>query len=89
MAAAWAAALFDDLLMEITMSSMKPQGDVGKDAGAGTQPAQRPGDEAPAGTPGTGEALCRKCGGSGRADGGAPCPECGGTGKVNVGIGGA
>lgn len=47
-----------------------------------------PGDEAPAGVPGTGENLCRECGGSGRI-GNRPCPECGGTGKVIEGIGGA
>lgn len=47
-----------------------------------------PGDEAAPGTPGTGEDLCRACGGSGLLNGGA-CPECEGTGKVTVGIGGA
>jgi hypothetical protein len=47
-----------------------------------------PGDEAPAGTPGTGEAICRRCGGKGRING-EPCPECEGTGKVIAGIGGA
>lgn len=47
-----------------------------------------PGDEAPEGTPGTGEGLCRECGGSGRV-GGATCPSCKGSGKVIVGIGGA
>jgi hypothetical protein len=47
-----------------------------------------PGDEAPPGTPGTGENICPRCGGSGRVDG-ARCPECEGTGKVTVGIGGA
>lgn len=47
-----------------------------------------PGDEAPAGTPGTGENLCKKCGGSGQSDG-ASCPECNGTGKITTGIGGA
>lgn len=47
-----------------------------------------PGDEAPEGTPGTGEALCRECGGSGRVGDGA-CPSCKGSGKVIVGIGGA
>ena len=46
-----------------------------------------PGDEAAPGTPGTGEDLCRKCGGSGTIDG-KDCPECGGTGKVVEGIGG-
>jgi hypothetical protein len=51
-------------------------------------PAGQPGDEAPRGVPGTGEAICRRCGGSGRTDGGERCTECGGTGKVNVGVGG-
>lgn len=48
----------------------------------------RPGDEAPPGTPGTGENLCKRCNGSGRVKG-EPCPDCEGTGQVNVGIGGA
>lgn len=47
-----------------------------------------PGDEAAPGTPGTGEALCPRCSGSGRQDG-EECPVCGGTGKVIEGIGGA
>lgn len=47
-----------------------------------------PGDEAPEGTPGTGEDICRKCGGSGRA-GDSECPSCQGSGKVIVGVGGA
>jgi hypothetical protein len=47
-----------------------------------------PGDDAPAGTPGTGESLCRDCGGTGRAEGGGVCPTCEGLGKVNVGVGG-
>lgn len=48
----------------------------------------KPGDQAPPGTPGTGENVCRRCGGSGRLDNGI-CPECEGTGRVNEGIGGA
>lgn len=48
----------------------------------------KPGDEAPAGTPGTGESPCPDCGGSGRVDG-KSCATCAGTGKVTVGIGGA
>jgi hypothetical protein len=57
--------------------------------GSPAQPVpMAPGDEAPPGTPGTGEDLCRACGGSGMLNGG-PCPECEGTGKINVGIGGA
>ena len=47
-----------------------------------------PGDEAPAGTPGTGENICRECGGSGRV-GDSVCPSCNGSGKVTVGVGGA
>jgi len=47
-----------------------------------------PGDEAPRGTPGTGEDVCPDCHGSGRiAD--APCPTCAGRGTVIRGVGGA
>ena len=56
--------------------------------GAPTPQPMAPGDEAPPGTPGTGEDLCRTCGGSGQLNGG-PCPECEGTGRVTRGIGGA
>ncbi|WBY02321.1 hypothetical protein PE066_01970 [Ramlibacter tataouinensis] len=55
---------------------------------AGPTLPMAPGDEAPPGTPGTGEDICRACGGSGQLNGG-PCPECEGTGKVVRGIGGA
>ena len=54
----------------------------------GGQPPMAPGDEAPAGTPSTGEAVCPQCGGTGRM-GASACPNCEGTGKVIVGIGGA
>jgi hypothetical protein len=47
-----------------------------------------PGDEAPPGTPGTGENICRHCHGAGVLNG-KECPVCGGTGKVIEGIGGA
>ncbi|MGD9510502.1 MAG: hypothetical protein AB7I59_03895 [Geminicoccaceae bacterium] len=46
------------------------------------------GDEAEPGTPGTGEALCPVCSGSGRIDG-ETCQNCRGTGKIVDGIGGA
>jgi DnaJ-class molecular chaperone len=47
-----------------------------------------PGDEAPPGTPGTGEMICGRCDGSGLI-GTARCPDCGGTGKATRGTGGA
>ncbi len=47
-----------------------------------------PGDEAPPGTPGTGEAMCPACKGSGRA-GSEPCENCSGSGRIVEGIGGA
>ena len=74
-----------------------PRGNEGRnDQPAGQSPMQptgaqapmAPGDEAPAGTPSTGEAVCPQCGGSGRL-GASACPNCEGTGKVIVGIGGA
>jgi DnaJ-class molecular chaperone len=52
------------------------------------QPPMSPGDEAPPGTPGTGETVCGRCGGSGLV-GTARCPDCEGTGKVTRGVGGA
>ncbi|MBC7444007.1 MAG: hypothetical protein H7273_00855 [Polaromonas sp.] len=50
--------------------------------------AIHPGDDAAEGTPGTGQAICRACGGSGRAANG-PCPACAGSGAVTAGLGGA
>ena len=47
-----------------------------------------PGDQAPPGTPGTGENLCPVCSGEGTVEG-QSCANCGGTGIVIEGIGGA
>ena len=47
-----------------------------------------PGDEAPPGTPGTGEDVCPACDGSGKVDGEA-CQNCDGSGRIVSGIGGA
>lgn len=47
-----------------------------------------PGDQAPPGTPGTGENICPKCEGTGKVDG-ETCQYCGGSGYVIEGIGGA
>lgn len=67
--------------------SDQPAGRRG-DEPSGAQVPMAPGDETPAGTPGTGEDVCPGCGGCGQL-GGRTCPDCQGTGKVNVGIGGA
>jgi hypothetical protein len=67
--------------------SDQPAGKGGDEPTAAARPMS-PGDEAPAGTPGTGEDVCPACGGSGRRAG-RECPTCQGTGKVTVGIGGA
>jgi DnaJ-class molecular chaperone len=53
-----------------------------------TDQPMNPGDQAPPGTPGTGEVPCPDCGGSGRKDG-APCALCAGTGKIVKAVGGA
>ena len=54
---------------------------------AGYPPNPNPGDDARAGTPGTGENVCPDCRGSGKI-GAQPCKTCGGSGKVREGIGG-
>lgn len=46
-----------------------------------------PGDDAPPGTPGTGENVCPQCSGSGKVQG-VTCQNCGGTGTVTKGIAG-
>lgn len=51
------------------------------------QDTAKPGDDAPPGTPGTGENVCPACAGSGKAGGGT-CPTCAGTGIVTEGVGG-
>ncbi|HEX2546607.1 MAG TPA: hypothetical protein VHL79_17120 [Ramlibacter sp.] len=67
--------------------SDQPAGQRDKQPTAAQTP-MAPGDEAPAGTPSTGENVCPQCGGSGKL-GASACPNCEGTGKVIVGIGGA
>lgn len=46
-----------------------------------------PGDQAPPGTPGTGENVCPECNGTGKTDGRA-CGNCAGTGIIVEGISG-
>jgi DnaJ-class molecular chaperone len=57
-----------------------------RDVGAPSE--MNPGDQAPPGTPGTGENLCPTCSGSGRLQGGESCRTCGGTGLVTEGVSG-
>jgi RecJ-like exonuclease len=54
----------------------------------GENPDMSPGDEAPAGTRGTGPAVCQTCLGKGKVQAGKVCPTCNGTGEVIQGIGG-
>ena len=65
--------------------------EVGSAVESSTQNARTmaPGDEAPPGTPNTGDDVCPDCGGSGRNKAGGQCPTCLGKGTVTVGIGGA
>ena len=53
-----------------------------------TDALTNPGDEAPPGTVGSGEAICPDCAGTGRK-GAESCPNCHGTGKVIRAVGGA
>ena len=46
------------------------------------------GDDAPPGTPGTGEDVCPECSGKGELQSGGQCPNCAGTGKVIKGVAG-
>ena len=50
-------------------------------------PILNPGDEAPEGTPGTGEDICPDCAGIGSRQG-RLCATCGGSGRIVQGIGG-
>jgi hypothetical protein len=45
-------------------------------------------DMVPADTPGAAENICRRCGGTGQAEGGT-CADCDGSGKVMTPVGGA
>ncbi len=70
------------------LSSAPPSGSASDSGSSEPFAPLKPGDEAPAGTPGTGENICRDCGGSGRLAGDGKCKTCDGTGKVTVGLGG-
>jgi hypothetical protein len=60
---------------------------AGSDFPAASIGQTNPGDDAPPGTPGTGEDICSLCNGSGTKDG-QSCKNCGGTGRVIEGVGG-
>jgi hypothetical protein len=76
--------------VDLAMAVGKPDRAAGRpgDDASTVQVPMSPGDEAPAGTSGTGENVCPRCGGSGKLAN-ADCPMCQGTGKVTSGIGGA
>ena len=61
---------------------------VAQDKPVAVSEPMNPGDEVPPGTPGSGEAMCPVCKGSGRLERG-PCDNCGGSGRITEGIGGA
>ena len=67
---------------------------MGQQQGRGHQPTpvtsgtMKPGDQVPPGTPGSGEAICPACAGTGKLDG-RECENCAGTGKIVEGVGGA
>ena len=48
-----------------------------------------PGDEAPPGTPGTGEDVCPECNGRGKDARAQECGNCQGSGRIVRGVGGA
>jgi RecJ-like exonuclease len=54
----------------------------GKASSATSGGDMNPGDQAPPGSPQTGEAPCRECKGKGTLADGKRCDNCGGTGKV-------
>lgn len=70
-----------DRELERREARAKPQGDALSNPIA-------PGDDAAAGTPGTGEDVCPDCHGTGILTA-KPCPKCEGTGRVIKAIGGA
>ncbi len=75
--------------VDLAAQSVAGEEDPGAASDLTAQPLpMAPGDQAPPGTPGTGENVCPRCGGSGRI-GETGCPDCAGTGRVIAGIGGA
>lgn len=63
-------------------------GDGSVQPGSSASAPLEPGDEAPPGTPGTGEDVCPQCQGRGRLGNGQVCEMCGGDGRVVRAIGG-
>jgi hypothetical protein len=64
---------------------MRPHSELRQAATEGTETAgadMNPGDQAPPGSPQTGENVCRDCLGKGIRGDGSRCETCGGTGKV-------
>lgn len=71
------------------MNTSEPMGTPETEGIPGKNPGHlKPGDEATAGTEGTGEDICPSCSGTGIRKDGAVCPTCEGTGHITQGIGG-
>jgi Protein of unknown function (DUF2934) len=83
----WARAE-SELRDQVAEQTSAPTEDKSRAGEAAKAAQMQRGDEAPPGTPGTGENICPTCRGSGQVDQ-KLCPDCGGTGKVIEGIGGA
>lgn len=82
------SSLEDAPLIHVMPTPDQPAGPADASRPTTAPPDVKPGDEAPAGSTGTGENVCRRCGGTGKLPE-AACPECKGTGVVTVVIGGA
>jgi hypothetical protein len=78
----WLAGSVHGLCMETTMStSSNRTSSAGSDTVSGPVDVN-PGDQAPPGSPQSGERICPRCGGEGRHASGERCDYCGGTGRV-------
>jgi RecJ-like exonuclease len=78
---------FGDRQEEAKMASETNNGNGNGSSPKPNASDMNPGDDAPPGTPGTGEDVCLECNGTGNVQDGE-CPNCGGTGKVIKGVAG-
>lgn len=62
-------------------SSRNPRQSATSDTATGPVD-MNPGDQAPPGSPQSGERICPRCAGTGKQASGTQCEFCGGTGRV-------